>query len=186
MNTGHTRAAAWGVRSFRASALLLGALGLLASIAACDDAGFAMIQSHLITDQPEPSSGYSCTQLSASGSTGSGGANDGFWITESQDTDGVVIEWGEGETKLGKRQFSPEFFEAGEMERFIIEAPNGDRFSYMVWGAESCTRCPEQPFTPLPGDLSGCANAVDSGARNADNQTTGDREGNDEANVHAD
>ena len=107
-------------------------------------------------------SAYSCTQLSASGSSGMGENNDGFWITETQSEEGVVIEWGEADTKLGQRQFPVEFFEAHSMERFVIEAPNGDQFSYMVWGAQSCTPCPEQTYTPLPGDPSDCANANDA------------------------
>lgn len=162
MNIPHPHHARWGVRSFRTPALLLAALATVA--AACDDAPFAMVQSHLVTTAPEPPSGFSCSQLSGSGSTGSGGVDDGFWITETQDPEGVVVEWGQDNTKLGKREFPASFFEAGDMDRFVIEAPNGDRFSYMVWGAESCSRCPEQAFTALDGDRFGCGAAPDGGA----------------------
>lgn len=195
MNRQHTRARARGVRRFRVPTLLLGALLTLTQATACNDASFAMIQSHLITDEPEPRSAYTCSQLSASGSTSTGENNDGFWITETQDRDGVVIEWGESATQLGRRQFSSEFFERHAMERFVIDAPNGDRFSYMVWGAQSCTPCPEQSHEPLPGDLFGCANANDAGARPANDGTQDANAGNkngtegedtaaDEANVH--
>jgi hypothetical protein len=166
MNTRHTQDNFWGVRSFRAPTLWLGVLGILTAATACDEGAFAMVQSHLITTDSEPPSGYTCSQLSGSGSTSSGGNDGDFWITESQDADGVVVEWGEGDNRLGLREFPAEFFEAGKMDRFIIEAPNGDRFSYMAWGAESCTACPEQAFTPLPGDMFGCGNAVDAGATN--------------------
>lgn len=177
MNRRHTRAQARGVRSFRAPTLLLGALLSLTQTTACNEPSSAMIQSHLITEAPDSASAYSCTQLSASGSSGMGENNDGFWITETQSEEGVVIEWGEADTKLGQRQFPVEFFEAHSMERFVIEAPNGDQFSYMVWGAQSCTPCPEQTYTPLPGDPSDCANANDAAARPANDST-------DEANEH--
>lgn len=172
MNMRHTHANAWAVRSFRAPRLLLGALCLM--MVACDDSGYAIIQSHLITTEPGSGSGYSCTQLSASGSAGTGRVDDGFWITETQDTEGVTVEWGQDETKLGRRDFPTEFFEAGKMERFVIDSPNGDRFSYMVWGAKSCTQCPEQSYTPLPGDDSGCESVEGelSSSSDAPNDTT--------------
>lgn len=142
--------------------LRLGIFGssLLAISCANSDA-FAIIQSHLVTSEPTPPLRYSCTQLSSSGGASQEHDDTGIWITENQDDDGVVIEWGEDNTVLGKRQFSTQFFEAGEMERFVIDLPDGRRFSYTVWGAETCAPCPSRPYTPLPGDAFNCGTRSD-------------------------
>ena len=183
MNTRTPRTSTGGVRSYRAPGTLLGALLALAT--GCDESPFAMIQSHLVTSEPMPQSGYSCSQLSGSGSASNGSATDSFWITESQDAEGVVVEWGEGDAVLGKREFPAEFFVARRMERFVIEAPNGDRFSYTVWGADSCTRCPEHPFTPLPGDEFGCGSTVDAGGGAVADETAAARGEDGEGKVRA-
>ena len=150
-------------RRLFAPALCLGILGSSQMTTSCANSdAFAIIQSHLVTTLPTPPSRYSCTQLSGNSGAEQGHHDTGIWITENQDEDGIVIEWGEGNTVLGKRQFSTQFFETGEMERFVIELPDGSRFSYMVWGAETCTPCPAQPYTPLPGDAFNCSTQVDA------------------------
>lgn len=143
-------------------------------LVACGDPPFAMVQSHVVTTDPGAPFGYSCGQLDQSGeaSTGSGengGNGNEFWQNETHDGDGVSIEWGIGSQVLGSREFPTEFFEAHNMKRFTIEAPDGTKISYTVWGADSCTPCPEQPYTPLPGDISGCGQAHETDAGSASN-----------------
>lgn len=139
---------------------------------ACGDPPFAMVQSHVITTEPGSPFGYSCGQLDRSGeaSSGSGENGDEFWQNETHNGDGVRIEWGSGSQVLGSREFPTEFFDAHNMKRFTIEAPDGTKISYMVWGADSCTRCPEQPYTALPGDISGCGqtSGADAGTTTSD------------------
>lgn len=156
--------------SARAALQSLTALTLPLLTSSCGDAPYAMVQSHLVTTDPNPPTGYSCGRLDQSGESSSGeaGNGDGFWQKETQNSDGVQIVWGSGSRVLGSREFPSEFFEAHHMKRFAIEAPDGTRISYMVWGSDSCTPCPEQPYTALPGDISDCGQAGDAGAAATD------------------
>lgn len=171
------------------AAVFLGpALSILAALTvatACVGEGpYAMIQSHLITAEDNGPAGLSCTDLSTGGETGSGVGSVAtqFWVREIQNTDGVQIIWGEGSTTLGNRDFPPEFFEDHRMERFLIEEPNGNKHSYMVWGADECAECPEQEFTPLPGDPWGCGTDGDvTSTMDGSGQSTADETGNEGA-----
>lgn len=143
-----TRWTAWGALS--------------TTLFSCGESPYAIIHSHLVTDAPEVPLTYSCSQLGNGGGS-SRGEDDGFWVRELETSDGVVITWGEGRETLGRRDFDVEFFSSHRMDRFIIETTDGQELSYMVWGADRCTRCPEQSFTPLPGDSLGCGSLNDGG-----------------------
>jgi hypothetical protein len=141
---------------------------LAVCLAGCGaDGPYAMIISHLVTDDPSSPFGYECSDVSHDGSTGSGSPQDDFWTQHTIDSHGVEIVAGSGKKTLERRTFGVEFLRAHKMARFVIEAPSGARWSYMVWGGDRCEPCPSQPYEPLPGDISECGDASDTGPTDA-------------------
>lgn len=122
-----------------------------------------MVREHLITDSTTPPTGYECSDPRGGSSTSGTVGKDEFWTRTESGENGLTITGGSFSEILKQRKFDIEFFESRQMERFVIESPDGQRWSYTVWGADVCEECPPEPYVPFPGDISGCGQSVDAG-----------------------
>lgn len=154
------------MRGFSALALL----GCAGFVVACDgpDSPAMMVREHLIIDSTTTPSGYECSTPRGGSSASGTAGEDEFWTRTETGENGMTITAGSFSETLVHREFDIAFFESGRMERFVIEAPDGQRWSYMVWGAEECEECPAESYVALPGDISGCGLAADAGAPDAE------------------
>jgi hypothetical protein len=150
----------WGTLRSKTLSLLVGALAGLSS--ACEGEGpSVMIISHLVSDEPPVPWSYQCSGVDVDGaSTASGNTNDEFWSRESIGDGRVEIVAGTKDEVIGRKVYDLRFVQSGKSDRFTVQAPNGDIWTWVTWGGNECERCPPPPYEPLPGDVSDCGSAT--------------------------
>ena len=119
-----------------------------------------MIISHLVSDEQPVPWGYECARVGGSTGTTLGGTNDEFWTRENIGNGGVEIVAGSKDKVIGRKVYDLSFVRSGKFDRFSVSAPNGDLWTWVVWGGNECVTCPPPPYEPLPGDVSGCGYAA--------------------------
>lgn len=139
--------------------------------AACGDEAdaFIMSQQHRVTAPGEPpaetiAGGFTCSNVaSGSGSTSGGSRAEDFWVIERIDVSGAHVEVGSFDQVLVTRHYDRGFIAARAVEQLSVTTQNGVGYAFVYWGGTSCERCPPEPFTPRPGDISGCGSDAGSG-----------------------
>jgi hypothetical protein len=148
--------AGWDKLRSRTLLLLAGAACALGTACQSDEPK-AIIISHLVSDeQPAPWS-YQCSGVNVGPSSASlGGPTEEFWTRETIGDGHVEIVVGSKDEVIGHKVYDLEFVESGKSDRFSVSAPNGDLWTWVIWGDNECASCPPAPYEPLPGDVSGC------------------------------
>lgn len=146
----------WGKLRSRTLLLLAGAaLGL--STACQSDERKVIIISHRVSEEHPTPWSYECAGVDIGPSSGSlGGPEDDFWSRETIGDGKVEIVAGSKDEVIGRKVYDLKFVESGKSDRFNVSAPNGDLWTWVVWGDTECAPCPPPPYEPLPGDISGC------------------------------
>ena len=144
-----------GLRSRARLLLAVAAFGL--STACQSDEPKAIIISHRVSEEHPVPWSYQCSGINVGPSSGTqGSTDDEFWTRETIGQGHVEILVGSKDEVIGRKVYDLTFVESGKSDRFNVNAPNGDEWTWVVWGDDECSPCPPPPYEPLPGDVSGC------------------------------